>query len=49
MSNLIDGVIDHHLLTIHHVRDDVTDPLWDVGFLALGALLVVAGLRNAAP
>jgi uncharacterized membrane protein len=50
MFNLIEGVIDHHLLTIHHVRDDVTDPLsWDVGFLALGALLIVAGLRNAAP
>jgi uncharacterized membrane protein len=44
MFNLIEGVIDHHLLTIHHVRDDVTDPLWwDVGFLALGALLIVAG------
>ena len=43
--NLSEGVIDHHLLTIHHVRDDVADPLWwDVGFLALGALLVVAGL-----
>jgi uncharacterized membrane protein len=42
--NLIEGVIDHHLLTIHHVRDDVADPLWwDVGFLAFGALLVVAG------
>ena len=42
--NLIEGVIDHHLLTIHHVRDDVADPLWwDVGFLALGALLVGAG------
>ncbi len=42
--NLIEGVIDHHLITIHHVRDDVADPLWwDVGFLAVGALLVIAG------
>lgn len=33
------------LLTIHHVRDDVADPLpWDLGFLALGALLVGGGL-----
>jgi uncharacterized membrane protein len=44
MFNLIEGAIDHHLLTIHHVRDDVADPLWwDIGFLALGALLIVAG------
>jgi uncharacterized membrane protein len=43
--NLVEGVVDHHLLTLHHVRDDVADPLWwDVGFLALGAVLVVAGL-----
>jgi uncharacterized membrane protein len=43
--NLIEGIVDHHLLTVHHVRDDVADPLWwDVGFLAFGALLVVAGL-----
>ena len=43
--NLVEGVVDHHVLTIHHVRDDVTDPLWwDLGFLAFGALLVVGGL-----
>ena len=43
--NLVEGIVDHHLLTIHHVRDDVADPLWwDIGFLAFGAVLVVAGL-----
>jgi uncharacterized membrane protein len=42
--NLVEGVVDHHLLTIHHVRDDVTHALlWDLGFLAFGALLVVVG------
>lgn len=45
LFNLVEGVVDHHLLSVHHVRDDVSDPLpWDVGFLAFGALLVVAGL-----
>jgi len=45
MFNLVEGIIDHHLLTLHHVRDDVADPLpWDLGFLALGAVLVVAGV-----
>jgi uncharacterized membrane protein len=47
--NVAEGVIDHHVLGLHHVRDDVEDPLWwDTGFLALGALLVVAGSILAA-
>lgn len=42
--NLVEGVIDHHLLGIHHVRDDLSGPLaWDLGFLAFGALLVLGG------
>ena len=43
--NLVEGLVDHQLLGIHHVRDDLGGPLaWDLGFLALGALLVGAGL-----
>lgn len=43
--NLVEGVVDHHLLTVHHVRDDVSNQLaWDLGFLAFGVLLVVVGL-----
>lgn len=42
--NLVEGVVDHHLLGVHHVRDDLGAPLaWDVGFLVLGALQLVAG------
>ena len=42
--NLVEGIFDHHLLGIHHVRDDIANPLaWDLGFLAFGALLVVVG------
>ena len=42
--NLAEGVVDHHILGIHHVRDDVAEPLpWDLGVLGLGALLVVVG------
>ncbi|MCA1195015.1 MULTISPECIES: DUF2243 domain-containing protein [unclassified Saccharopolyspora] len=41
--NLVEGVLDHHLLGIHHVRDGPHRLWWDLGFLALGALLVVAG------
>lgn len=42
--NLVEGIVDHHILGVHHVRDDLGGPLaWDLGFLALGALLVVVG------
>jgi len=43
--NLVEGVIDHEILGIHHVRDDLGGPIgWDLGFLAFGALLVLGGL-----
>jgi len=41
--NLVEGVIDHHILGIHHVRGGPNELAWDLGFLALGALLVVVG------
>ena len=45
LFNLVEGVVDHQLLGIHHVRDDLGGPLaWDLGFLAVSALLVVLGL-----
>ena len=54
--NLVEGIIDHHILGVHHVRDDLGAPLeWDLGFLAWGAVflaggygLVKMGERNAA-
>jgi uncharacterized membrane protein len=46
--NLVEGVIDHQLLGLHHVRDDLGAPLgWDLAFLGLGAVLVVVGLWMA--
>jgi uncharacterized membrane protein len=45
LFNLVEGLVDHHLLGIHHVRENVPNVLlWDLGFLAFGALLVAAGL-----
>jgi uncharacterized membrane protein len=42
--NVVEGVIDHQLLGIHHVRDDLGAPIgWDIGFLVFGALLIVGG------
>ena len=46
--NVVEGVIDHQILGIHHVRDDLGGPLgWDLGFLALGVLLIVVGFALA--
>ena len=45
LFNLVEGLIDHQILGIHHVRDDLGAPLgWDLGFLAFGLALVVLGL-----
>jgi uncharacterized membrane protein len=46
--NVVEGLIDHQLLGIHHVRDDLDGPLgWDLGFLGLGVLLILGGLALA--
>lgn len=46
--NVVEGLIDHQILGIHHVRDDLGAPLgWDIGFLVFGALLIVVGLAIA--
>lgn len=45
MFNVVEGVVDHQILGIHHVRDDLGGPLsWDIGFLIGSALLVFVGL-----
>ena len=44
LFNLIEGVIDHHLLALHNVKE-VSQPLpWNIGFLIIGGgLLTVVG------
>ena len=44
--NLVEGVIDHQLLGIHHVNEMVPPEqwiYWDVGFLIWGALMLIGG------
>ncbi len=44
LFNLAEGLVDHQLLGVHHVRDDLGGPLsWDIGFLLFGAALVAGG------
>lgn len=47
--NLIEGIVDHHLLQLHHVMDEAANP-WpaDLLFLAWGAAMVAAGWRLVA-
>ena len=44
LFNVVEGVVNHHLLGVHHLRDDLGAPLsWDLGFLAFGVLLIAVG------
>ena len=45
LFNLVEGVLDHHILTIHRVREGagVNEFAWDVAFLLFGAFLVIGG------
>jgi uncharacterized membrane protein len=44
--NLVEGIIDHQILGIHHVNETVPPDqwlIWDIGFLAWGAVMLVVG------
>ena len=42
---VFDMVVDHRLLGIHQIREDVADPLpWDLGYLAMGLALMALGV-----
>jgi uncharacterized membrane protein len=47
LFNLVEGIVDHHLLELHHVRDlPLHVPVYDWLFLGIGgALFIVAGWR----
>jgi uncharacterized membrane protein len=45
--NLTEGLVNHHILQLHHVKPGGPDQLsWDLLFLAAGAVLVLWGLRQ---
>ena len=44
LFNVFEGIVDHRILTIHHVREGSNQTAWDLAFLAFGALLVIGGL-----
>jgi uncharacterized membrane protein len=44
LFNLIEGVIDHHLLQLHHVYEPAGLSIWDYLFLMWGALMLFGGM-----
>jgi len=43
LFNLVEGIIDHHILNIHHVIERPGHLPWDIAFLASGAILIGVG------
>lgn len=41
LFNLVEGIVDHQILGIHHVRSESL--AWDLGFLGFGAVLLAGG------
>jgi uncharacterized membrane protein len=52
LFNTVEGSVDHHLLGLHHVRPGPDEGLYDIAFLAWGAVMLVVGwalVRGARP
>jgi uncharacterized membrane protein len=49
LFNLVEGLVDHHLLGLHHVRPGPHQLWYDLGFLALGAVLLLLGMAIRRP
>jgi uncharacterized membrane protein len=46
LFNVVEGIVDHHVLGLHHVNETVPREqwvYWDVGFLVWGAAMLVGG------
>ena len=43
LFNLVEGIVNHHVLGIHHVRQGPGQLAWDLGFLLSGAILAGIG------
>lgn len=42
--NLVEGIIDHHILGIHHVVERLGLSIYDYSFLGCGVIFVIIGL-----
>ncbi|MEV6717591.1 DUF2243 domain-containing protein [Lentzea sp. NPDC051208] len=44
LFNLVEGIVDHQILGVHHVRHGPGQLAYDIAFLVSGAVLVAAGV-----
>ena len=53
LFNIVEGVIDHHILKLHNIKEITPNPgLWNYGFLILSVVMMAAGflcIRSAKP
>ena len=47
LFNTAEGLVDHHLLALHHVRPGPNQLAWDLAFLAWGAAMLAGGYALA--
>jgi uncharacterized membrane protein len=45
LFNTVEGLIDHQILNLHHVRPGPDEVLYDVGFLVWGVVMLLIGVR----
>jgi uncharacterized membrane protein len=43
LFNVTEGIIDHQILGIHHVKSGANELAWDIGFLVINAVIVAIG------
>lgn len=41
--NVVEGLLSHQVLGIHHVRPGDAELAWDLGYLAMGVVLIAVG------
>ena len=44
LFNMVEGIIDHHILKLHNVKEISSNPeIWNVGFLGLSVVMLLIG------
>jgi uncharacterized membrane protein len=49
LFNVVEGLVNHQVLALHHIRPGAHQLVWDLGFLALGVMLACGGFFTARP
>lgn len=49
LFNVVEGVVNHHLLGLHHVYEALGASVWDYVFLAWGGVMIILGLFLLGP